>query len=39
LTLTVTDLRPDTTYYYAITARNNSGQQGPRSQTARVKTK
>lgn len=39
LALRVTDLRPNTTYYYAVAARNDAGQQGPRSQTARVTTK
>jgi hypothetical protein len=39
LTLAVTDLRPKTTYYYAIAARNDAGRQGPRSQTVRVRTR
>jgi hypothetical protein len=39
LDLTITDLRPNTTYYYAVAARNEAGQQGPRSQTVRVQTK
>jgi hypothetical protein len=34
VTLRVTDLRPHTTYYYAIAARDNvSGHRGPRSGT------
>jgi Tol biopolymer transport system component len=38
--LTVTDLRPNTTYFYAIAARDNvSRRLGPRSQTVRVRTK
>ena len=40
LKLDVTDLRRRTTYYYAVAARDNvSGRTGPRSKTARVKTK
>ena len=39
LTLTVTDLRPGATYYYAVAARDNvSRRVGPRSQTVRVRT-
>ncbi len=39
ITLTVTDLRPHTTYYYAIAARDNvSAKQGPRSQTVTART-
>jgi hypothetical protein len=38
LDLTITDLRPNTTYYYAVAALNDAGQQGPRSQTVSVKT-
>jgi phosphodiesterase/alkaline phosphatase D-like protein len=38
--LTVTDLRPNTTYFYALAARDNvSRRLGPRSQTLRVQTK
>jgi len=40
LTLKVTDLRPKTTYYYTIAARDNvSGRLGPRSQTVRIRTR
>ena len=40
LTLTVTELRPGTTYYYAIAARDNvSGRAGPRSKAIRVRTR
>ena len=40
ITLTVTGLRPRTTYYYAIAARDNvSGRLGPRSATARIRTR
>jgi alpha-tubulin suppressor-like RCC1 family protein len=39
-TLTVTGLRPGTTYYYAIAARDNvSGRPGPRSTTVRATTR
>jgi len=39
VTLTVTDLRPHTTYYYAIAARDNiTAKQGPRSQTVTART-
>ena len=38
--LTVTDLRPRTTYYYAISARDNvSRRPGPRSRVVRVRTR
>jgi len=38
--LTVADLRPRTTYYYAITARDNvSRRPGPRSRMVRVRTR
>jgi len=37
--LTVTDLHPHTTYYYAVAARDNvSAQRGPRSQTVKART-
>ena len=37
--LTVTDLRPRTTYYYAVSARDNvSARRGPRSATVSVRT-
>jgi alpha-tubulin suppressor-like RCC1 family protein len=40
IALTITDLHPHTTYYYAITARDNiSGQPGPRSHTVKAKTR
>ena len=40
VTLNVTRLRPRTTYYYAIAARDNvSGRLGPLSQTVRVRTR
>ena len=40
LRLTITDLRPRTTYYYAIAARDNvSRRLGPRSRTVRVRTR
>jgi len=40
INLTVTDLRPRRTYYYAIAARDNvSGQPGPRSPTAKARTR
>ncbi|MDP8924578.1 MAG: hypothetical protein M3O34_17120, partial [Chloroflexota bacterium] len=40
ITLTVTDLRRRTTYYYAVAARDNvSGRLGPRSKTIRVRTR
>lgn len=40
LTLTVTDLRPRTGYYYALAARDNvTGKLGPRSRNARVRTR
>lgn len=39
ITLIVTDLRPHTTYYYAIAALDNvSGQPGPRSRTVKART-
>lgn len=39
-TLTVSGLRPKTTYYYAVAARDNvSGRLGPRSATVKVRTK
>jgi hypothetical protein len=38
LDLTITDLRPNTTYYYAVAARTDAGRQGPRSPTVSVKT-
>ena len=38
--LTITALRPRTTYYYAVAARDNvTGQPGPRSQTAKGTTR
>jgi hypothetical protein len=38
--LTIADLRPRTTYYYAIAARDNvSGRLGPRSRTVSTKTR
>jgi len=38
VSLTVTDLRPHTTYYYAVSARDNvSAKHGPRSPTVHVK--
>jgi hypothetical protein len=40
LTLTITGLRPRTTYYYAIAARDNvSGRLGPRARAVRAKTR
>jgi len=40
LSLAVTNLRPHTTYYYAIAARDNvSARRGPRSQAVRAKTR
>ncbi|MGI8622567.1 MAG: PKD domain-containing protein [Solirubrobacteraceae bacterium] len=40
LTLSVTDLRPATRYYYAVSALDNvSGRLGPRSRTASVRTR
>ncbi len=40
ITLTITGLRPHTTYYYAIAARDNvSARGGPRSQTVRATTR
>ncbi len=40
VTLTVTDLRPHTTYYYAVVARDNvSARPGRRSQSVRVRTR
>lgn len=40
LSLTVTDLRPRTTYYYTVAARDNvSGRLGPRSRTVGVRTR
>ncbi len=39
ISLTVTDLRPHTTYYYAVVAVDNvSARPGPRSQTVRART-
>ena len=39
LTLTVSDLRPNTTYYYSVAARDNvSGRLGRRSRAVRVRT-
>ena len=39
VTLTITDLRPNTTYHYALAARDNlTGRLGPRSNTAQAKT-
>ena len=39
LPLTITDLRPNTTYYYAVAARDNvSRRLGPRSRAVRVRT-
>jgi alpha-tubulin suppressor-like RCC1 family protein len=39
VSLIVTDLRPRTTYYYALAARDNlSGRLGPRSQAVKVRT-
>lgn len=39
LSLTVTDLRPHATYYYAVAARDNvSAKSGPRSQSVRGNT-
>ena len=40
LSLTVTDLRPRTSYYYAVAARDNvSGRLAPGSRTVRVRTR
>ncbi len=40
ITLTITHLRPHSTYYYAIAARDNvSGRPGPRSPTTRTRTR
>ncbi len=40
LTLTVTGLRPRTTYYFAVAARDNvTRKRGPRSTTVRVRTR
>jgi len=40
VSLTVTGLRPRTTYYYALAARDNlSGRRGPRSQVVKVRTR
>ncbi len=40
LMLTVTGLRPHTTYYYAVAARDNvSGRPGPRSRAVSVRTR
>ncbi len=39
ISLTVTDLRPRRTYYYAVAARDNvSGRAGPRSKTIKART-
>ncbi len=39
VTLTITNLRPNTTYYYAIAALDNvTGRTGPRSQAVKAKT-
>jgi phosphodiesterase/alkaline phosphatase D-like protein len=38
--LTITDLRPRTTYFYAVAARDNvSGRAGPRSPTTKTRTR
>jgi len=38
-TLTVQDLRPNTTYHYSVAARDNvSGRQGPHSVTVKART-
>ncbi len=40
IALTITGLRPHTTYYYAIAARDNvSAKRGPRSQTVKARTR
>ena len=40
ITLTVTDLRRRTTYYYAVAARDNvSARPGPRSRTVAARTR
>ena len=40
VTLTITDLKPHTTYYYAIAARDNvSAKRGPRSPTVKTRTR
>jgi hypothetical protein len=40
VTLTVNDLRPRTTYYYAVAARDNvSGRLGPRSGSVKAQTR
>lgn len=40
VSLAVTDLRPHTTYYYAVAARDNvSGHRGPRSPFVKAKTR
>jgi hypothetical protein len=40
MTLTITNLRPRTTYYYSVAARDNvSHRLGPRSATVRVRTR
>jgi hypothetical protein len=40
ITLTITGLRPHTTYHYAVAARDNvTGRLGRRSPTASAKTK
>jgi hypothetical protein len=40
INLTVTDLRPRTTYHSAVAARDNvSGRQGPRSPTTKTRTR
>jgi hypothetical protein len=40
MTLTITNLRPRTTYYYSVAARDNvSNRRGPRSATVRVRTR
>jgi len=38
--LTITDLRPRTTYYYAVAARDNvTGRAGARSPTVKARTR
>lgn len=40
ITLTITGLRPHTTYFYAVAARDNlSARIGPRSQTVKASTR